>query len=88
MKPDGTPAQTPDAGVRPRAGSGAVISRFATAFFLMAALSLVWSATGWGTLSATDAPFATWTSTAIDQFLSNKCGRPQIAFLGSSLMLT
>lgn len=62
-------------------------SRFFTATALFVAASAVWGFTRFGALAPSDFPFHTWTSCAIDDFQSNEQGRPQIDFIGSSLVL-
>ena len=61
---------------------------FVAAMLLFAAVNVVWAKTKFGVTSPTDFPYPTWTGTAIEDFLSNAKGRPQLAFLGSSLVLT
>ena len=46
-----------------------------------------WGSLRLGALSPADFPFYTWTACAIEDFLSSAQGRPQIDFVGSSLML-
>lgn len=58
------------------------------AAFLFGAVNLVMAAAHFGLLSPTDFPVTTWTGTAVEDFLHGSTGRPQIAFLGSSLMVT
>ncbi len=62
-------------------------SRFLVAIVAFVAVSAVWGSTRLGALSPSDFPFYTWTACAIEDFLSNEQGRPQIDFVGSSLML-
>jgi len=62
-------------------------SRFFAALIGFCLVSAVWSHTKFGAMSPVDFPFFTWTGCAIDDYLSNATARPQIAMVGSSLML-
>lgn len=62
-------------------------SRFLYATIAFFVLSSVFAIAHLGKISPTDFPFHTWTGWAIEDFLSDKQGRPQIVFLGSSLVL-
>lgn len=63
--------------------SGAVV-----AFVLFLGVNALWSKTDFGLLSPLDYPVATWTGTAIEDFFRTTKQRPQMVFLGSSLMVT
>ncbi len=67
--------------------SNLVKSRFFAAIVLFISVSAVWGSLRLGALSPSDFPFYTWTACAIEDFLSNAQGRPQIDFVGSSLVL-
>lgn len=71
----------------PKPARKLVTSRFVAAIAGFIAVSALWGSTRFGALSPSDFPFRTWTATAIDDFLSNEQGRPQIDLVGSSLML-
>ncbi|HEY9715854.1 MAG TPA: SGNH/GDSL hydrolase family protein [Trichormus sp.] len=60
---------------------------FIAAVFAFALVNVVLAKAKIGVNSPTDFPYSTWSSTAIEDYLSNSNGRPQIALLGSSLML-
>lgn len=61
--------------------------RFAVSVILFVLVSAVWGSLRLGALSPADFPFYTWTACAIEDFLSNEQGRPQVDFVGSSLVL-
>ncbi len=67
--------------------SNLVKSRFFAAIVLFISVSALWGSLRFGALSPSDFPFYTWTACAIEDFLSNEQGRPQIDFVGSSLVL-
>jgi hypothetical protein len=62
-------------------------SRTLAALLFFVLVSLTWSTFRFGKLSPEDFPFDTWTSCAVNDFLHGIKGAPDIAFLGSSLML-
>lgn len=72
---------------KPNPARKLVTSRFLVAIAGFIAVSAIWGSTRFGALSPSDFPFHTWTACAIDDFLSNEQGRPQIDLVGSSLML-
>ncbi len=57
------------------------------AFALFVVVCQVMAATKLGSLKPEDFAYPTWTSWAITEFQKNKTERPEIVFLGSSLML-
>lgn len=62
-------------------------NRFFVAVLLFAAINCLCGWTKFGSLSPSDFSCITWTSAAIEDFLSSKQGRPNLVFLGSSLLL-
>jgi hypothetical protein len=64
-----------------------IASRTLAALLFFVLVSLTWSTFRWGQLPAEDVPFDTWTSCAINDFLHGIKGPPDVAFLGSSLVL-
>lgn len=83
-----SPKHSAGARSAPKAGfSGIFKSKFTHAFIAFFVLSVIWSTTRLGTISPTDFPFHTWTGWAVEDFLSDKQGRPNLVFLGSSLVL-
>lgn len=66
---------------------GILTSKFFISLAAFAAISSLWAMTKLGAIAPTDFPFHTWTGWAIEDFLSDKRGRPQMVFLGSSLVL-
>jgi hypothetical protein len=71
----------------PSFASKLVKSRFLVATVLFISVTAAWGSSRLGALSPSDFPFYTWTACAIEDFLSNEQGRPQIDFVGSSLVL-
>lgn len=66
---------------------GILRSKFFISVALFAAVSSLLAMTKLGNIAPTDYPIKTWTGWAVDEFLSDKQGRPQFVFMGSSLML-
>lgn len=66
---------------------GILRSKFFISVVLFAAVSSLFAMTRLGNIAPTDFPIRTWTGWAVDDFLSDKQGRPQVVFLGSSLVL-
>ena len=62
-------------------------SRILAALLLFALVNLTWAIVGYGKLPPDDFVYETWTSCAITDFLHGIKHAPDIAFLGSSLML-
>jgi len=63
-------------------------SRFPVAVLLFFAVSALCANLRLGQLNPTDVPFETWTSAAVKDWFRLSTPRPNIAFLGSSLMLS
>ena len=66
---------------------GILRSKFFISVALFAAVSSLFAITKLGNIAPTDFPIHTWTGWAVEDFLSDKQGRPQFVFLGSSLVL-
>ncbi|MBA3992270.1 MAG: hypothetical protein C0469_02000 [Cyanobacteria bacterium DS2.3.42] len=66
---------------------GILRSKFFISVVLFAAVSSLFAMTRLGNIAPTDFPIRTWTGWAVDDFLSDKQGRPQVVFMGSSLVL-
>ncbi len=66
---------------------GILRSKFFISVALFSAVSSLFAMTRLGNIAQTDFPIKTWTGWAVDEFLSDKQGRPQFVFMGSSLML-
>jgi hypothetical protein len=64
-----------------------IASRTLAALLFFVLVSLAWSTFRFGKLPAEDVPFDTWTSCAINDFLHGIKTPPDVAFLGSSLVL-
>lgn len=66
---------------------GILRSKFFISVVLFAAVSSLFAITRLGNIAPTDFPIRTWTAWAVEDFLSDKQGRPQVVFMGSSLVL-
>ncbi|HIA54261.1 MAG TPA: hypothetical protein EYN91_19580 [Candidatus Melainabacteria bacterium] len=66
---------------------GILRSKFFISVALFAAVSSLLAMFKVGNIAPTDFPIKTWTGWAVDEFLSDKQGRPHFVFLGSSLVL-
>jgi hypothetical protein len=66
---------------------GILRSKFFISLALFAAASSLLAMTKLGNIAPTDFPIKTWTGWAVEDFLSDKQGRPQFVFMGSSLVL-
>lgn len=66
---------------------GILRSKFFISVALFAAVSSLFAIARLGNIAPTDFPIKTWTGWAVDDFLSDKQGRPQVVFMGSSLVL-
>lgn len=66
---------------------GILRSKFFISVALFAAVSSLFATMKLGNIAPTDFPVKTWTGWAIEDFLSDKQGRPQVVFMGSSLVL-
>ncbi|MBX9947864.1 MAG: hypothetical protein K2Y39_01750 [Candidatus Obscuribacterales bacterium] len=66
---------------------GILRSKFFISVALFAAVSSLLAMTKLGNIAPTDFPIKTWTGWAVEDFLSDKQGRPQFVFMGSSLVL-
>jgi len=66
---------------------GILRSKFFISLALFAAVSSLLAMTKLGNIAPTDFPIKTWTGWAVEDFLSDKQGRPQFVFMGSSLVL-
>ncbi|MBX9694046.1 MAG: hypothetical protein K2Z81_16805 [Cyanobacteria bacterium] len=62
-------------------------SRFIASLLVFALVCLGLSTVKFGALPAVDVAYPTWTSWAVSDFLKEKTGRPELVFMGSSLML-
>ncbi len=66
---------------------GILRSKFFISVVLFAAVSSLLAITRLGNIAPTDFPIRTWTGWAVEDFLSDRKGRPQVVFMGSSLVL-
>jgi len=62
-------------------------SRFFIAFLAFLALCQIWARTGIFVAAPTDYPYKSWTAADIEDFITPSGPRPNVAFVGSSLML-
>ncbi|HEY9784588.1 MAG TPA: hypothetical protein V6D17_04235 [Candidatus Obscuribacterales bacterium] len=72
---------------KPKGLSGLLRSKVFYAFIFFACISGLWAQSKFGTIAPSDFPFHTWTGWAVEDYLSDKQGRPNLVFLGSSLVL-
>jgi hypothetical protein len=68
-------------------GSSDRINRTFAALLIFFVVNAVWSQLKIGILKPQDFPFYTWTGLAVEHLLKKEVGRPNIAFVGSSLVL-
>lgn len=66
---------------------GILRSKFFISAALFAVVSSLLAMVRFGNIAPTDFPIRTWTGWAIEDFLSDKQGRPNVVFMGSSLVL-
>ncbi|HNB22238.1 MAG TPA: hypothetical protein PKZ32_07470 [Candidatus Melainabacteria bacterium] len=66
---------------------GILRSKFFISVALFAAVSSLLAMTKLGNIAPSDFPIKTWTGWAVEDFLSDRQGRPQFVFMGSSLVL-
>lgn len=66
---------------------GILRSKFFISVALFAAVSSLLAMTKLGKIAPSDFPIKTWTGWAVEDFLSDRQGRPQFVFMGSSLVL-
>ena len=62
-------------------------SRTLAALLFFAAVNVIWGIGGFGKLAPDDFSYDTWTSCAITDYLHGRKSAPDVAFLGSSLIL-